>query len=60
MLFRSNGTIRFIPDPKRGGSGLDMLAGTFNGAKIDVPFDYRNGTVSHRANVGLVRDEHIY
>jgi hypothetical protein len=56
----ANGTLRFIPDPKRGGSGLDMLAGTFDGPKIEVPFDYRNGTVSHRANVVLMKDEHIF
>ncbi len=56
----ANGTLRFTPDPKRGGSGLDILAGTFSGPKIEVPFDYRNGTVLHRANVVALKDPHIF
>lgn len=52
--------LRFVPDPKRGGSGLRILTGTFTGREIDVPFDYRNGTVSRRANVVLIRDDHIF
>ena len=51
--------LRFAPDPKRGGSGLRMLTGTFSGGQIDVPFDYRNGTVSRRAAVVLMRDDRI-
>ena len=52
--------LRFIPDPKRGGNGLRILSGTFSGREIDVPFDYRNGSVSRRANVILIRDDHIF
>jgi hypothetical protein len=52
--------LRFVPDPKRGGNGLRILTGTFNGKEIDVSFDYRNGTVSRRAAVVLVRDESIF
>jgi hypothetical protein len=52
--------LRFVPDPKRGGNGLRILTGTFTGREIDVPFDYRNGTVSRRANVVLIRDDHIF
>jgi hypothetical protein len=52
--------LRFVPDPKRGGNGLRILAGTFHGREIDVPFDYHNGSVSRRAAVVLVRDDHIF
>lgn len=52
--------LRFVPDPKRGGSGLRILSGTFSGREIDVPFDYRNGTVSHHASVVLLRDDSIF
>jgi hypothetical protein len=52
--------LRFVPDPKRGGNGLRILTGTFKGREIDVPFDYRNGSVSRRAAVILIRDDHIY
>jgi hypothetical protein len=52
--------LRFVPDPKRGGNGLRILTGTFSGREIDVPFDYRNGTVSRRAKVVLIRDDHIF
>lgn len=52
--------LRFVPDPKRGGSGLTILAGTFAGARIEVPFDYRNGSVTRRATVLLVRDDKIF
>ena len=51
--------IRFVPDPKRGGDGLRILNGTFNGGTIEVPFDYRNGSVSRRANVVVIRNDHI-
>ena len=54
------GELRFVPDPKRGGSGLRILSGTFGGNHIDVPIDYRNGTVSRRANVVLVKNAHIF
>jgi hypothetical protein len=52
--------LRFVPDPKRGGNGLRILTGTFSGREIDVPFDYRNGSVSRRASVILIRDDHIF
>lgn len=48
--------LRFIPDPKRGGKGIEILDGTFTGARIDVPFWYRNGQVSRKAQMVLVRD----
>jgi hypothetical protein len=52
--------LRFVPDPKRGGEGLRILTGTFNAREIDVPFDYRNGSVSRRAAVILMRDDRIF
>ncbi len=52
--------LRFIPDPKRGGQGLRILDGTFTGKTIDVPFDYRNGSVSRRAQVTLVLNPNIF
>ena len=52
--------LRFVPDPNRGGSGLKILTGTFKDREIDVPFDYRNGSVSRRASVVLFRDDHIF
>jgi hypothetical protein len=52
--------LRFVPDPKRGGEGLQILAGTFNGNRIDVPFDYRNGTVSRHSTVILIRNDNIF
>ena len=52
-------SIRFVPDPKRGGDGLRILNGTFNGGTIEVPFDYRNGSVSRRANVVVIRNDNI-
>ena len=52
--------LKFVPDPKRGGDGLRILSGTFKDREIDVPFDYRNGSVSRRANVVLIRDDHIF
>jgi hypothetical protein len=51
--------LRFVPDPKRGGNGLRILTGTFSANEIDVPFDYRNGTVLRRASVVLIRDDKI-
>ncbi len=52
--------LRFVPDPNRGGSGLKILSGTFTERQIELPFDYRNGTVSRRANVVLIRDDKIF
>lgn len=52
---RGNG-LRFIPDPKRGGKGIEILDGTFGTGRIDVPFFYRNGQVSRRAQVVLKLD----
>lgn len=56
---RDRGQIRFVPDPKRGGEGLRMLAGTHAGKSITVPFDYQNGRVSRRATVRLLFDPSI-
>ncbi len=50
-------TLRFIPDPQRGGKGIEILDGTFAPGRIDVPFFYRNGSVSRRAQVVLKRDD---
>jgi hypothetical protein len=54
------GELRFTPDPKRGGSGLRILSGTFSGTRIEVPFDYRNGSVARRASVVLVKNDNIF
>lgn len=51
--------LRFVPDPKRGGSGLRILSGTFSGTRIEVPFDYQNGSVARQARVSLVKDDRI-
>lgn len=56
---REGSTIRFIPDPKRGGEGLNILAGTFTARTITVPFDYRNGRVQRRSTVLLILDPSI-
>ena len=53
-------SIRFIPDPKRGGEGLRILDGSFAGDRINVPFDYRNGSVQRRAAVVLIKDDKIF
>ena len=53
------GGLHFTPDPNRGGSGLSMLNGTFSGPRVEVPFDYRNGTVTRRAAVVLQRNNNI-
>jgi hypothetical protein len=52
--------LRFIPDAKRGGQGLRILDGTFAGKTIEVPFDYRNGSVQRRAQVTLVLNPNIF
>lgn len=57
---RDGTTLRFVPDPKRGGDGLRILAGTHTAKSITVPFDYRNGRVSRRATVLLVFDPSIF
>jgi len=49
--------LRFVPDPKRGGKGIEILDGTYGPGRIDVPFFYRNGSVSRRAQVVLKRDD---
>lgn len=56
----AGGQLRFVPDPSRGGSGLSILGGTYNGPRIEVPFDYRNGSVYRRATVVLVKDDSIF
>src|SRR5205814_514811 len=58
--FREGANIRFVPDPKRGGEGLRILAGTAAGRTVTVPFDYQNGRVTRRANVILVYDPRIF
>ncbi len=55
----AGGELHFTPDPNRGGSGLNILSGTFAGTKIEMPFDYRNGTVSRRAAVVMIRNGNI-
>lgn len=57
--FREGPTLRFVPDPKRGGEGLRILNGTFTARTVSVPFDYRNGRVSRRSTVLLVFDPSI-
>jgi hypothetical protein len=52
----SGNALRFVPDPKRGGKGIEILDGTFAGNRIDVPFWYRNGQVSRKAQMVLRRD----
>jgi hypothetical protein len=55
--YEANGNaLRFIPDPKRGGKGIEILDGTFTAGRIDVPFWYRNGQVARKAQVVLRRD----
>ncbi len=48
--------LRFVPDPKRGGKGIEILDGTFTAGRIDVPFFYRNGQVTRKAQMVLKRD----
>ncbi|MFI5311310.1 MAG: hypothetical protein ACHQQ3_08770 [Gemmatimonadales bacterium] len=52
--------LRFVPDPSRGGGGLNILAGSFAGPRIEVPFDYRNGSVMRRATVVLIKNDNIF
>lgn len=57
---RDGANLRFVPDPKRGGEGLRILAGTAAGKTVTVPFDYQNGRVTRRANVVLIYDPKIF
>jgi hypothetical protein len=57
---REGQTIRFVPDPKRGGEGLRILAGTATSKAVSVPFDYKNGRVSKRSTVLLIHDPRIF
>ena len=57
---RDGVAIRFVPDPKRGGEGLRILAGTHTSKTISVPFDYQNGRVTRRSRVLLVYDPTIF
>jgi hypothetical protein len=57
---REGQLVRFIPDPKRGGEGLRILAGTATAKTLSVPFDYRNGRVSKRSTVLLIYDPSIF
>jgi len=57
---RDGATIRFVPDPRRGGEGLRILAGTCTSKTITVPFDYQNGRVTRRSTVLLVYDPTIF
>ena len=52
--------LRFVPDPKRGGSGLRILSGSASGRSITVPFDYRNGSVQRQATVLLIKNDNIF
>ena len=52
--------LRFVPDPTRGGKGIQILDGTFSPGTIEVPFFYRNGQVSRRAQVVLKRDNSLF
>lgn len=49
--------LRFVPDPNRGGKGIQILDGTYAPGRIDVPFYYRNGQVSRQAQMVLKRDD---
>lgn len=57
---REGQLLRFVPDPKRGGEGLRILAGTATAKSIAVPFDYQNGRVNRRANVLLIYNPKIF
>jgi hypothetical protein len=57
---RDGQAIRFVPDPKRGGEGLRILAGTVTSRTITVPFDYQNGRVTKRSTVLLLYDPSIF
>jgi hypothetical protein len=57
--YREGQSIRFVPDPKRGGEGLRILVGTATSRTITVPFDYRNGRLVKRSTALLVYDPSI-
>lgn len=57
---REGQTIRFVPDPKRGGEGLRILAGTATSKSVSVPFDYQNGRLVKRSTVLLLYDPNIF
>jgi|GEM_PF-890783 len=57
---REGQSIRFVPDPARGGQGLRILAGTFTARTITVPFDYQNGRLVRRATALLVYDPQLF
>lgn len=57
---REGQSIRFVPDPKRGGEGLRILGGTATSKTVSVPFDYKNGRVSKRSTVLLIHDPRIF
>lgn len=57
---REGSALRFVPDPKRGGEGLRILAGSAAGKSITLPFDYQNGRISRRATVLLIYDPKIF
>jgi hypothetical protein len=57
---RDGQALRFVPDPKRGGEGLRILAGVAAGRTVNVPFDYQNGRVTKRSTVTLVYDPKIF
>ena len=57
---REGQALRFVPDPKRGGEGLRILAGTAAGRTVNVPFDYQNGRVTKRSTVTLQYDPKIF
>ena len=57
---RDGQSIRFVPDPKRGGEGLRILAGRATLKTVSVPFDYQNGRVTKRSTVLLIYDPKIF
>lgn len=57
--FREGQSIRFVPDPTRGGQGLRILAGTATARTISVPFDYKNGRLVRRSTALLIYDPQL-
>jgi hypothetical protein len=58
--FREGQSIRFVPDPARGGQGLRILAGTCTAKTITVPFDYQNGRLVRRSTALLAYDPNLF
>lgn len=58
--FREGQSLRFVPDPTRGGQGLRILAGTCTAKTISVPFDYQNGRLVRRSTALLIYDPQLF